>query len=274
MNHLVLDQDRCLHDGACVASCPISLLELTATERGATPTTDRGEDCLRCGHCVAVCRAEALELTSLRRTELRPTHPDRSIRPEQTEQLLRARRSIRRYRDKLVPRELIERALDSARYAPTGINLQPVAWTVVNGRERVHELAASVLEWARGLVQQNHPLAARLNFARFLASWEKGEDAILRQAPHVVLAHTATGESTGPGSAIIAVTYFQLAAAALGLGTCWAGYLQIALNMSPQIAKQAHVPEGRQVHAATMLGFAKFDYRAIPPRKPLDITWV
>jgi nitroreductase len=65
-----------------------------------------------------------------------------------------------------------------------------------------------------------------------------------------------------------------IAAEALGLGTCWAGYLQIALAMSPGVAKLAGIPEGRQAYAATMLGYAKYNYVAIPPRKVLDVNWL
>jgi len=76
------------------------------------------------------------------------------------------------------------------------------------------------------------PDGQRLGFARFAVAWEQGEDLILRDAPHVVMAHTPAPDPMGPGAATIAMTYFQLAAAALGLGTCWAGYLQIALGMA------------------------------------------
>ena len=274
MNHVVVDQERCLHDGICVASCPVSVLKLESTPSGNLPTSRNEERCVRCGHCVSVCKAGALALTFLPREELRPLSPEHHARPEQAEQLLQARRSIRRYRDKLVPRELIERALDTARFAPSGLNLQPVAWTVLSGQDAVHALAASVLEWARTLAIQKHPLAERLGFARFLAAWDQGEDLILCHAPHVVLAHAPAGEPTGLGAATIAVTYFQLAAQALGLGTCWAGYLQIALGMSPALAKLAGIPEGRQAHAATMLGYAKYEHLAIPPRKPLNVYWM
>jgi ferredoxin len=273
VNHVVVDQERCLHDGFCVSVCPVSVLELEATLVGAVPTSSQGNRCIRCGHCVSVCRAGALALTFLPRSDLRPMNTAYTISPEQAEQLLQARRSIRRYRDKLVPREIIARALDSARFAPSGVNRQPVAWTVVSGLDAVHRLAAGVLEWARTLVEQKHPLAERFGFARFLVAWEKGEDLILRHAPHVVLAHTPASDPTGPGSATIAVTYFQIAAEALGLGTCWAGYLQIAVSMSPAVVKLAGIPEGRQAHAATLLGYAKHEYVAIPPRKALDVTW-
>lgn len=274
MNHVIVDRERCLHDGACVACCPVSVLEMEESPAGAVPTSKDGVRCVRCGHCVAVCRAGALALTFLPRRDLRPIVKAHQIAPEQAEQLLQARRSIRVYQDKLVPRALIERALDTARFAPSGVNRQPVAWTVLSGREAVHKLAEGVLAWANTLVVQKHPLAIGLGFDRFLIHWEKGEDLILRHAPHVVLAHTPVAESTGLGSATIAMDYFQLAAEALGLGTCWAGYLQIALAMSPVVVKLAGIPEGRQAHAATMLGYAKYDYIAIPPRKPLDVTWL
>jgi nitroreductase/NAD-dependent dihydropyrimidine dehydrogenase PreA subunit len=273
MNHVVVDQERCLHDGLCIASCPISVLERQTTLAGAVPTSSHGQRCIRCGHCVAVCHTGALALTFLPRSDLRPIAAAHGISPEQAEQLLQARRSIRRYRDKLVPREIIARALDSARFAPSGANLQPVAWTVLSGPAAVHKLAAGVLEWTRALVAQRDPLAQRFGFARFAVAWENGEDLILRHAPHVVLAHTSASDPMGPGAATIAVTYFQLAASALRLGTCWAGYLQIALGMSPDVVKLAGIPEGRQAHAATMLGYAKNEYAAIPPRKPLDVTW-
>ena len=249
------------------------MLELEATPTGVLPTSSQGDRCVRCGHCVSVCRAGALALTFLSRRDLRPIASGHPIAAEEVEQLLQARRSIRVYRDKLVPRALIERVLDTARFAPSGVNRQPVAWTVLSGSDAVHKLSAGVLEWAASLVAQKHPLAERFAFARFLTAWEKGEDPILRHAPHVVLAHTPAADPTGPGAATIAVTYFQLAAAALGLGTCWAGYLQIALSMSPAVAKLAGIPEGRQAHAATMFGYAKHEYVAIPPRKPLDVTW-
>lgn len=274
MNHVVLDTQRCLHDGICVVSCPLSLLELETGANGKHPTSSKGERCLRCGHCVSVCTSGALELTFIKRAELRNLLPERSAKPEQAEQLLQSRRSTRRYRDALVPRELIERALDTARFAPSGLNSQTVAWTVVSGREPVSALAASVRDWAAELVAQKHRLAVGLDFARFLRAWGRGEDTILHAAPHIVIAHTPAGDPMGLGSATIAVTYFQLAAQALGLATCWAGYLQIALGMSPAIAKLAGIPDGRQATGATMLGYAKHEYMAIPPRKQLDVTWL
>ncbi len=274
MNHVVVDTKRCLHDGLCVESCPLALLELAPGADGKVPTSHQGGSCLRCGHCLSVCKAGALELSFLKRGGLRSLYPERQPKAEAVEQLLQARRSTRRYRDEAVPKVLIERVLDSARFAPSGLNTQPVAWTVVNGRAPVHVLAAAVRDWAADLVAQKHAMAVGLDFARFVRAWDRGEDTILHAAPHVLIAHAPAGNPMGQGSALIALTYLQVAAEALGLATCWAGYLQIALGMSPAIGKLAGIPEGRQAHGASMLGYAKHRYVAIPPRKSLEVNWV
>ena len=274
VNHVLVDPNLCLHDGVCVANCPASLLGMLETPTGRLPTSEKGEYCLHCGHCVSVCRAGALALTSLARSELRDLQVERESSPEQIEQLLQSRRSIRRYRDQVVPRALIERALDSARFAPSGMNQQPVAWTVVEGHDRVRALAQAVRDLAADLIAQKHPVAKRLHFERFVREWDRGQDTILRNAPMLVIAHTPAGDPMGQGAATIAMTYFQLAAMALDLGTCWAGYLQFALGFSPAVATLAGIPEGRQSNAATMVGYAKHDYVAIPPRKPLQVNWM
>jgi len=250
------------------------LLDLEETPTGRAPASNKGERCVRCGHCVSVCPTGALSLTSVPRDELRPLRDEHGISAEQAEQLLQSRRSIRRYRDRPVERSVVERALDSARYAPTGLNTQSVAWSVIDGRDKVSALAKAVRDFAADLLAEQHPVAQRLGFARFVAAWDLGQDTILRNAPMVVVAHTPAGDPMGAGSATIAMTYFQLAATALGLGTCWAGYLQIALAMSPVVAGQAGISEGRQSQAASMVGYAKHRFVAIPPRNPLIVNWV
>jgi NAD-dependent dihydropyrimidine dehydrogenase PreA subunit len=85
VNHVVVDQERCLHDGFCVSVCPVFALELETTLVGAVPTSSQGDRCIRCGHCVSVCRAGALALTFLPRSDLRPMNTAHPISPEQAE---------------------------------------------------------------------------------------------------------------------------------------------------------------------------------------------
>jgi nitroreductase len=78
---------------------------------------------------------------------------------------------------------------------------------------------------------------------------------------------------TAPGACTIAVTYLQLAAMGLGLGTCFAGYVQIAMGLEPSLSKLVFLPEGSQVYSATLLGYAQYRYHCIPDRNQLKVTW-
>jgi nitroreductase len=220
-----------------------------------------------------VCSTQALQWDDMPNAGLTRIDETKQISAEQAEQWLKTRRSIRAYRSALVPRDVIERALQAARFAPSGHNRQPVSWTVLSGVEKVSEFSKAIIEWMRAAVKSGHAAAQRLNFGDLVQRWDEGDDLICRRAPHLLLAHAPKAETTAPGACTIAVTYLQLAATGLGLGTCWAGYVMIALGLEPGLSKTLRLPDGHQVFAATMLGYAQYKYQLIPARKPLAVSW-
>jgi Fe-S-cluster-containing hydrogenase component 2 len=58
---------------------------------------------------------------------------------------------------------------------------------------------------------------------RLVHAWDQGRDPILRNAPHVIVAHASPDNIWSPTGSAIAVTHLELAAQADGLGTCWSG---------------------------------------------------
>ncbi len=56
----VVDEARCVGDGACVAACPTLSLALV----GGRPWLPRPRDCVGCGACVEVCPTAAVTLAS------------------------------------------------------------------------------------------------------------------------------------------------------------------------------------------------------------------
>jgi nitroreductase len=74
-------------------------------------------------------------------------------------------------------------------------------------------------------------------------------------------------------SCFIALTYLELAAPSLGLGTCWAGYFTAAANFYPPLQKALDLPQGHLPYGATMIGYPKYSYQRIPPRNKPEISW-
>ena len=59
-------------------------------------------------------------------------------------EVLKTRRSVRAYQDKAVPKEIIEKIIDVARFSPTARNVQPWEFVVTSNKEilnRISELA-------------------------------------------------------------------------------------------------------------------------------------
>ena len=111
--------------------------------------------------------------------------------------LILSRRSIRRYENKEIPEELLERILEAGRQAPSAANRQPIRFVVVKDYDILKKLCDKLI-------------------TRFVKS-----------AP-VAIAGCADVESLLTGKwaivdATIALQNMVIAAWALGIGSCWIG---------------------------------------------------
>ncbi len=77
---------------------------------------------------------------------------DFSLRPtlDQVTELLRARRSVRRFSDEEIAQELLERALTLANHAPSANNSQSNAYAVVQGRRLIWDMVGRAAKGALG----------------------------------------------------------------------------------------------------------------------------
>jgi nitroreductase/NAD-dependent dihydropyrimidine dehydrogenase PreA subunit len=273
MDLLSVDQEKCKRDGVCAAVCPACIIEFENKE--AFPAMIGGGDelCIRCGHCVAVCPHGALSHNALHTSECTPVHAELNLQPDQVEQFLRSRRSIRTYKNKQVDRDVLTQLIKLASFAPSGHNTQPVNWLVIYDGDEVQRLAGIVAEWMGSLIEEGSPLAATLHMDRVVAAWQSGKDRICRDAPHVIVAHAPRDERTAPAACTIALAYLELATPAFGLGACWAGYFNAAANFWPPMAEALNLPEGHVSFGALMVGQPKYKYPRIPLRNKPKTIW-
>jgi nitroreductase len=138
-----------------------------------------------------------------------------------------------------------------------------VRWLVIEKPAEVRHLAGLIAEWMR-----------KEAFApRYIAAWDRGKDAILRGAPHLVAACASTGNFWAPVDCAIAVTYLELAAQAHGLGTCWSGLLTRAAASYAPIAQFLGLEKDQKINGAVMIGYPKGRYQRIPMRNRAIVTW-
>jgi nitroreductase/NAD-dependent dihydropyrimidine dehydrogenase PreA subunit len=272
MQTIKVDKDLCTRCGICSSVCPSAIIDPGDGSSLPSSAKEKAAMCLQCGHCEAFCPAGAL-LLNLRPDEKLPLPEGAGeISPDAMAFYLRKRRSIRHFTGDLVPKEKILEMLDIARYAASGGNGQPVQWLVVHDRERVKKIAGLCVEWMKTLQNTNHPMSGYVPV--LIAAWEKGDDVIGRGAPHLLFAHIPDGNPVASTDAIIALTHFDIAAPAFGIGTCWAGFVAMAASSYEPLQMELGLPAGRKFAYAMMLGYPKYKVHGIPRRKPLEVKWL
>lgn len=273
MEPLLIAKDLCNKDGICVSECPSKILRMNRDSGFPEPVPGFEEICIRCGHCVAVCPTGAFSLSWLSPTECPPVNPALEITPEQAEQFLRSRRSIRVFKEAPLDRPTLERLVGIACCAPSAKNIQPWNWVLVEKKADVDRLDEILVDWMRAVMAGNPKVAEMLRFPRIVSLWEKGEMRILRNAPHLLVVHVDRTWPFGVEDAALALGYLELFAPVLGFGATWSGYFTSAYNAYPPLAEALPVPPGQKVVGAMMLGRPKWKYHRLPKRTPPKIAW-
>ena len=146
----IVNSETCKGDGLCVDICPQGAIELV-DEIAATVGGQAGS-CISCGQCVAVCPTEALRLKTMPEEDF-----ERIERPsfgfEQFHQFLRARRSVRIFKDKKVTREDLDKILTAAATAPMGFPPHTTEVLVIDEPDELKFLLESLVDHYDGLLK-------------------------------------------------------------------------------------------------------------------------
>jgi nitroreductase/NAD-dependent dihydropyrimidine dehydrogenase PreA subunit len=273
MGLLTIDQTKCQKDGICTASCPTAIIRLQDGSGFPEMVPGGDEACLVCGHCVASCPHGALDHERMNLASCPSIERDLTINSEQAVQFLRSRRSIRIFQDKPVEKEKIQNLIEIGRYAPTGGNTQLVEWIAFTDKERIKELAGMAVDWMRYVLEKKQEPLPFAYLPLMVAAWDMGVDAVLRDAPALVVAVAPSEAGNGMVDLSLALCYLELAAPKFGLGTCWAGLLQRGLLNWPDLREAIGIGKDYPHHYPMMLGYPRYKYHRLPERKSPKITW-
>ncbi|MCG8532447.1 MAG: nitroreductase family protein [Desulfovibrionales bacterium] len=274
MSFYSIDQSSCKKCLFCIDACPNKLL-IRDKETGIPKMKNGAESaCLLCGHCIAACPAGCVTLTPLK--EMTPPALDKSLQisTAQADQFLQTRRSIRAFKTKAVPHDTLQDILAQTNYAPSASHKQPVSWIMVESPETVRTLAEMTIDWMRIIRKEQPERAKQYSVAGLIAGWRRGQDLILRGAPHLAIAYTDRANTWAATDSAIALSYLELAAHARGIGACFAGFFTYCANDYKPVRELLGLEENHICCGGHMLGYPKFPYPRIPARKPLPVNWL
>ncbi|MFQ6071717.1 MAG: nitroreductase family protein [Methanosarcinales archaeon] len=191
---------------------------------------------------------------------------------------IKKRRSIRKYLPKPIPDDLIYQLLESARLAPSGVNVQPWCFIVVTDeqkRQRLQEVAFNqkfigqapvVIACCGDRDRLNKSNETRQELIKIGALPEDVMDTlsstrkILKVPPNqklIVALNTA-----------IAIEHIVLQAVELGLGTCWVRFFE-----EEKVKEILNIPDTLDVVALLPVGYPDESPNPRPRRKLEEIVF-
>ena len=295
---IAIDQSRCDACGTCGRVCPRYVPETVPRDGAEGKVTRvceaRRHVCMDCGQCAAVCQHDAITVDGLAPEQLVPITPH-GVGGEALLALLEQRRSVRRYKDKPVPREVLDRILEAAHRAPPAAGRACVGVIVISDKEKLHELARHAyalyeklqaglknpiarffIKRQEGARKIGHVQSFVMPAFEWYARWyhEGKGDEIQRDAPAVMLFHAPVTAASGDESCLVAAIHAVLMAETLGVGTLVNGLIPPACNHSPAARALLGLPEEREVFASLCLGYPKYKYRKAIRRRLVEVRYL
>jgi len=270
MKNFIINKDLCIKCGLCAKDCPTSALTMDEF-----PVINE-DVCFGCGHCLAVCPTGALSILGKCPADSTPLEENLPSE-EQMETLIKGRRSIRHYCDENVDSETIQKLLDIASHAPTGVNVQSVQFTVIDNKETMDafrdELYVKFADVLPDEIPEGNHILEYLTLA-VNQHKENGSDILLRNAPHLVISSSPKNTPCAEADTHIALSYFELMAQSMGLGTLWDGLLKAALLSLPDLLVRLGVPEDHELGYVMLFGKPAVKYKRTIERDSANVKIV
>jgi nitroreductase len=142
------------------------------------------------------------------------------------------RRTIRKFKQDLIPTDVLEKLVNAARLAPSGANLQPIKYVIINDPELLPSVF-SMTRWAAYIAPKGTPQA--------------GEEPTAYIAVLADREIRATGYDSDAGAAI---ENLILTAVSEGIGSCWLGSID-----REGLRELLQIPENYHIHSLIALGY-------------------
>jgi nitroreductase len=180
--------------------------------------------------------------------------------------VIQNRRAVREYTDDSIDRDTIERLIQAAILAPSAMNLQPWAFAVLLGRERIEGYAKQAKDWIlASLAQTSYDPSIRHTL-------EDPKYALFYHAPALIVILAKSSATQAAEDCCLAAENLMLAARNEGFGSCWIGFARPWLDL-PETKSELKVPNHYHVVAPIVLGHPKA-WPESHERKPAETYWL
>ena len=180
------------------------------------------------------------------------------------DELLKSRRSVRKYQDNPVPVEVIQEIVNESTLAPNAGNEQPWKFIIVNDKEMMKQLSVESKTNILARIATNPNDYAK----KYQGMLQKESFNVFYNAPCLVMILGFSKLKNLYVDCALAASYFMMAAVSRGLGTCWVN-LGTEIH-DPEMINELGIPDNCTIVAPIILGYPE-EIPPAPKRKVPEI---
>ena len=182
---------------------------------------------------------------------------------------IKARRSVRAYETKAIPRDVLSAIIEAGNEAPSAMNSQPWRFVVVEDKEAKKKLLAAALPKAKMITEKVKDSDPE-RYEAIKKRYAELPDPVYYSAPTVVF--VIGSGMYADHSCPMACENMMLAATSLGLGSCWVGFGAMVAD-APDVRGLLELKEGDAIFGPILLGYPKA-HPPRPPKKDPKVKWI
>lgn len=262
-NCVSFDREKCVKCGLCVKDCVTMCLKFGEDDY---PAIEDEKRCIKCQHCFAICPTGAITFNGI--------NPETAEIPNFNDilSIIKSRRSIRQFKNEEIDEDAFNKIKEMLPYIPTGCNSHKLHFSIVKKHDVMKKLKEKVNKKILSLMNNRLVSPFIKHFEVYKNALEEGEDIIFRNAPHMIVVSSPIDAPCAPTDPVIALSYIELYANSIGLGTCWCGYGEICMKTFPELSEILDIPNGYAPIYVMLLGKPDVQYKRIPKPNAYKIS--
>ncbi|MHA1767858.1 MAG: nitroreductase family protein [Promethearchaeota archaeon] len=289
-----INSDTCKTCGLCAATCPNQIIVKNEFEEMVF-RPERIHLCFKCGHCMAICPTKSVIIDGLSYEKDFFEFSECQYYENQFYKLISDRRSIRCFKDKSIPQDILKKIVDAISTAPISFPPSRTEITVVNNRDIIKKALPHFIHFydkLRNMLKKpiirffmkremngevfntlkNHVL--KILDVKLPYMKKNEEDAIIRNAPTIIIFHAKKNSESHTTDIHIAITYGLLAAHSLGLGATMIDLIPPAIERTNELRDIFRIPKDNEVIASMIVGYPKYTFQRGIQRNLANLTWI
>lgn len=183
-------------------------------------------------------------------------------------EVIKSRRSIRKFKEEPISREVITELIDTAVWAPSASNGQPWGFVVIEDREYLQELSSQAIKDLLARMEHQPQLE------HYRAMLSKPGFNIFYNAPALIIIYGKKESVWTKNDCSMVAQNLMLTAWEKGLGTCWIGFAHYICD-TPEFKEKHKIDPSYELMAPLILGHPASFPTGVVPRKEYPIfDWV